>query len=914
MLSDDVRAVPGERPVASIGYEHPAAEDVFICGSWSHWRVRHTMHKERNAWVLDVRKLKIPPGRHEFKFLPDGEWERGANRIMHVNRSGILQRPPDIVTAARLETLNEIHVHLKPPVKDEHAVKVSIAPNVTVSSLEWVRNKGNRSRYGYAVVGDHVTFCFDEILYDTQIPASERVTVAGTFNGWNSNHEAWRLGDYDDDGRWEGTFPLRDVTRNGDGEMAQFKFVVNGERWMEVPAAAPNRIQLRDHTNLAFDPRVSRGTTLRITTRETLSLSQNYTVTLTGIAPKPIRHEVSPGSILDTLASSKPLGVTLDKQARTTTYRLFAPRARRVDLCFFEGPTASSPPLQTIDMRLDTTDGVWEAVCPELHTGRYYAFKIDGPRGAGESFDYDTPVGDPYARAAVHEHGNSIVIDPDASNAWFAGWTDAGFKAPPSENAVIYEAHVRDLTIDDSAGVPAARQGKYTGLVTPGGRASVLTHLRALGINMVEFLPVCEFANGIDEHGWGYNTTSFFAPEASYGTIPAKGSQYYEFKQLVNDLHREGFGVILDVVYNHIGSPNVFYAIDRKYYFRQGLDFTLSNYSGCGNDVRTESPMMRRLIVENVLYWMREFHVDGFRFDLAELIDMDTLRQVEREARAVNPNILLISEPWSFRGNHKQQLKGTAWAAWNDEFREPAKAFAKGNPDREALKRAIQGSVQSWTAHPMQSVNYLESHDDMCLADELSSDPKHDARNMTDDDAARNRLAATVLMTSLGIPMIAQGQEFLRSKHGIHNTYNKGDEVNALRWQDRNRPLATLTLDYYRGLTRLRSSPEGRAFRMRKSPPADYYTWIEPKFNGALGYVVNGKGEHGGASFAVLLNAMRRPVRFPFDVLEREWVLVGDGGRIDMAGIPNTSATARSADGTLTISVPALSSRIYMAK
>ncbi|MBT3194578.1 MAG: hypothetical protein HN341_18685, partial [Verrucomicrobia bacterium] len=569
---------------------------------------------------------------------------------------------------------------------------------------------------------------------------------------------------------------------------------------------------------------------------------------------------------------------------------------------------------KAVHAMLRDSDGVWEVALPELMAGAYYAFRIDGPTGAGEGFNPRSAFGDPYARAAAHSHNASIVIDPDATNEWFDGWDDQQYRAPRLEDVVVYETHVRHLTAHASSGVAAPLRGLYGGVSATLGTGTGLDHLRRQGINMIEFMPVSEFDNGISDHGWGYNPAFYAAPEASYAGKPLKGSQYYEFKTMVDFLHNQGFGVILDVVYNHIGSPNVFHAIDRKYFFRQNQEFILSNFSGCGNDVRTEAPMMRKFIVDNILYWMREHHVDGFRFDLCELIDMETLHEIEKQARALNPNVILISEPWSFRGNHKQQLKGTGWSAWNNSFREPVKHFLMGHGDREAVIKAIRGSVDEWTAYPLQSVNYLESHDDMCLTDELSTDPKKDGTKLTDELAAKSRLGATLLYTSLGIPMIAEGQEFLRSKFGIHNSFNDGDRVNALRWKDRDRPLARKTQEYYAGLAQLRTSPMGGAFKVGASIPLDHYRWIRPREKAALGYMVNVDGTSEGAAFVVLVNACKRSVGFDVRFPAGQWVQVGDGGQINEAGIPGKVLPPRGPGGECHVLVPKMSSQIFMRR
>jgi pullulanase/glycogen debranching enzyme len=501
-------------------------------------------------------------------------------------------------------------------------------------------------------------------------------------------------------------------------------------------------------------------------------------------------------------------------------------------------------------------------------------------------------------------------MDPEETNRWFAGWTDQDYRLPKHEDIVIYEMHVRDMTKHPSSHVGKSIAGKYEGLIASEGSGAALDHLKSLGVNVIELMPVQEFANGEDRYDWGYGPGFYFAPEASYGRQPLKGSQFYEFKNLVNELHNRGFGVIVDVVYNHVGGVNVFNLIDRRYHFRFNPDFSPSNFSGCGNDVRTEAPMMRRLIVDSVVHWMKEFHVDGFRFDLAELIDMETMMAIRDAARAVNPDVLLISEPWSFRGENKRELTGTGWSAWNNDFRYAAKDFVQGKRNRDWLQKCITGSVEIWAANPLQPINYVESHDDMALADELCTRPDRDGRHLQENDVAANRLAATVLFTSLGIPMMNAGQEFVRSKRGISNTYDRGDAINAIDWNDRSRPLAAETLNYYTDLLRLRLSSEGAAFRASERPPHGYYRWILPQDQQSLGYIVNVPRVHGGAGFIVLLNSGGDASEFNVPFPAGRWRLIGNGRLIQIEGLADEPDVEGPKERV--VRVPPMSSYIFI--
>lgn len=302
--------------------------------------------------------------------------------------------------------------------------------------------------------------------------------------------------------------------------------------------------------------------------------------------------------------------------------------------------------------------------------------------------------------------------------------------------------------------------------------------------------------------------------------------------------------------------------------------------------------------------------MNGFRFDLAELIDLETMMAIRDAARAVNPKVLLISEPWSFRGENKAQLTGTGWSAWNNDFRYACKDFVAGRGDREWMRNCIFGSVDTWASDPLQPVNYVESHDDMTLADELCTAPGHDGRNLIESDVKQNRLAATLIFTSLGIPMLAEGQEFLRSKRGISNSYNKGDVINALNWEDRDRPLAREALAYYRGLIQLRNSPKGASFRVAERPPPSYYKWLRPNEKHALGYIVNAPQMHKGNGFIVLVNASADPVNFAVPVPAGTWRMIGDGETLNPDGLEGKPVVSRPRKAS--ISVPGISSVILM--
>jgi len=923
VLTKELRALPGINPTPVLRYADPAAKKVEIAGNWNLWTNRYALVKKDLEWQMDISTLGLKPGRHEYKFVVNGAWETGENREFYVDDNGMLIRPPDVVVKALHESDNEILVFLNKTVRSSDKISVSFESGLPVKELQVATGSEEGRSRGYIITAGTITFIFDPAAYGIHLKPSDKVVVAGNFNYWDGSGGGqghWIMKDRNGDGVWELSTTLEGLRKPAGEPEFIFKFVVNGNQWLQPPGDAINAVaDASNNRNLKIDPSATGSSILKVITAEPIPFDQLQVLIIEGLADRKVWHQVTPGSALNKLVSDKQLGVTLNREQNATTYRLFAPRASSVYLNLFDTPEyeVNKPthkrltPRERFPMWRDPADGVWEVTLLGLDIGEYYSFNIDGPAGRGEGFQPLDFVSDPYGLAAAHAENNTIVIDTEATNKYFGGWTDQDYKAPEPQDMIIYEAHVRDLTMHPSSKVPAHLRGKYAGIIATTGQGTGLDHLKDMGVNMVEFLPVQEFNNGVGEFNWGYTTTHYFAPEASYGREPLKGSQFYEFKNLVNEMHRQGLGVILDVVYNHVGWPNLFAHIDRKYFFRLTPTYDYLNFSGVGNDFKSESPMARKFIVDNIKFLAREFKLDGFRFDLAELIDIETLLEAKREAEKINPRIIMISEPWSFRGNHKDQIKGTGYAAWNNDFRYAGKDFARGRASKDWMKKVIAGSTDLWTANPLQSVNYVESHDDMALADVLSSRPDKDGRELNEFDAQMNRISATLVFLSFGIPMINEGQEFMRSKRGISNTYNRGDGVNALRWTDRDRPIAAETMSYYRDLIRLRSSDEGRAFRVKTTPPPDYVKWIDGATSDKnLGFMLNAPRIHPGNSFVVLLNSETKPESFEVNLPAGNWRVIGDGTKIEMDGIDSYEKI--TGPRTVTLRVPSVSTLILM--
>ena len=587
--------------------------------------------------------------------------------------------------------------------------------------------------------------------------------------------------------------------------------------------------------------------------------------------------------------STKPLGANFENG--NTVFRVFAPNAVKVNLVIFKNYADEQGEefLMTKD-----TDGVWEVQISEERKNIYYGYRITGADDGISMCDPSIVVADPYSRAVVTKNNyrhpaKTLLLDTGYD------WEGDTWIQTPIQDLVIYEMHLRDMTVHPSSG--AEKGGTYLGLVEE-GKTGGLDYLLDLGVNGVELLPCQEFANievpfkdetapvyntwnPYARNHWGYMTSYFFAPESYYatdGTVEpekycgADGRQVREFKDMVKSLHKKGVAVIMDVVYNHCSEYdfNPFKYIDKKYYFRLNEKGEFLSKSGCGNDFMTERPMARRMILESVKFWMTEYHIDGFRFDLAYLLDEETCKEIIAEARKINPNVIIIAEPWG-DGYAPDYFSRIGWAAWNDKIRNGVKGqnpfdnpgYIFGRWERgtrpENLKMFVLGTTVEdggLFQKPEHSVNYLESHDDHTFGDfvriatgtvsaeSIITDMEKHVR-LTDQQMKISKLGALFLFVSQGPVMIHEGQEFARSKVIAptdaldpnvgkidHNSYNKDNETNWINYKHReiNREL----YDYYRGLIQLR-----RKYPALRKAPRENVHFLPHENQFAFGFMID---------------------------------------------------------------------------
>ncbi len=662
-------------------------------------------------------------------------------------------------------------------------------------------------------------------------PAVHRVYVAGPFNGWQAavGDEHWQLKPAVLEGEkvllWSG--PADRVVK---GEDLRFKFVTDENLWLLPPDDAPNCV--RDETgniNRFIDPGRTGAHLWRFALGGALDLAGVWTVAA-GAGASSGSLPLLPGEFFFELATDLPLGAVVSSQA--TTFRIFAPRAEAVTLhtCpdLAHRKSASTYPL-TRRGDAQGAAGAWEVELDQNLHGWFYWYSIEAlDQGTGSRTEKGDVL-DPYALATFDRGGPGIVLD----RRW-VGAGDSGFKTPAWQDLIIAEVHVRDLTAKAPVKLGAAERRGFSGLAK--WVESPDFYLHHLGVNCVELQPVQEFDNKTtEEYHWGYMTNAFFAPESSYSQSPAEASGVRELQQVVKAFHARGMAVILDVVYNHVGEPAHLLAIDRLYYFEQDLEGNLANWSGCGNDVRAGAAMAKRLIIDSCTHLMEAYGVDGFRFDLAELLGVDVLKEIEAALKRVKAGVILIAEPWSFRGHIAGVLRDTGWASWNDGFRNFLKEYVRGAGPAERLEYFLRGSPWYFAKWPAQTVNYTESHDDRTWIDSITENPGFDGTNPTPNDVRRTHLMASVLFMSVGIPMLAEGQDFLRSKGGLGNTYQRGD-VNALDYKRLYRNLATHA--YFADWIAFRRSARGRLLRHFSRPSETYFRFFNAGGN-ALAVVAN---------------------------------------------------------------------------
>ncbi|MFZ2575247.1 MAG: type I pullulanase [Trichococcus flocculiformis] len=542
------------------------------------------------------------------------------------------------------------------------------------------------------------------------------------------------------------------------------------------------------------------------------------------------------------------LGALYEKEG--TLLRVWTPTAKSVEVWIYADDSFKGPSTK-IEM-VQKPKGIFEAYLPGDQHGTIYVYKILFLNNR-ESISVD-----PYARATTVNGMKSVIADLNRTNP--DGWGERlpAFGLP--EEAIIYELHIRDFSISETSGI--VNKGKFLGLTekntqNASGRKTGLDYLIDLGITHIQILPMFDYAT-VDEanltepqYNWGYDPLNYNVPEGSYSTDPFDPfNRIFELKQMIRTLHDNGLRVIMDVVYNHVYDPKD-QALERTvpgYFYRYNADGSLANGTGVGNDTASERHMMRKYIIDSVKYWAKEYHLDGFRFDLMGIHDSVTMNAIREALDKIDPSIIIIGEGWEMSTPLPEDLKASQRNAqampriahFNDSIRialkgsdfgdEKDRGFISGkNYLEDLLLRNIKGAMHlsshSSYVDPEQVIQYVEAHDNLTLYDKLLRSNPDDSEEVR---IKRHTLATSIVLLSQGVPFIHGGQEFLRTKAGVANSYQSPDEINQFEWER----VTTFqeSVAYVKGLIALRKSEY--LFRLHTHEEIDaHFTTLSENFN-----------------------------------------------------------------------------------
>lgn len=588
----------------------------------------------------------------------------------------------------------------------------------------------------------------------------------------------------------------------------------------------------------------------------------------------------------------------------STIFKLWSPVSNQVRVQFYkEGNGGTS---FATHYMIEKPLGLWTVEVPGDHQGTYYTYQtqVDG------QWLEETPG--IYAQATGVNGERAMVVDLSVTNP--EGWTkDQGPSLVLPNEAIIYELHIRDMSIHPESGIK--NKGKYLGLTESetqgrGGVSTGIDHIKDLGVTHVHLLPafdhysINETKLDSAQFNWGYDPKNYNVPEGSYSSNPYQAEvRIKEFKQMVKAFHDRGIGVILDVVYNHTGvTINSNFNLEVPgYYYRHREDGSYSDAAACGNETASERTMMRKFIVESVLYWAKEYHIDGFRFDLMGIHDVTTMNQVADRLKQINPNIFVYGEGWTAgdsplpmedRGIKINIPKMPQVTAFSDDLRDALKGsvfddqstgFVSGAENTESsIQFGVVGCIQHpqidydninyskapWTIEPWQSINYVSCHDNHTLYDKLTIS-RPDTSN--EERKAMDLLAMAVVMTSQGAAFLHAGGELLRTKKGEHNSYNLPDSINQIDWNWKVEHADVF--QYYKNLIALRKAHP--AFYMKSAEDVRRYLSFETVENGVISFQLK---DHANGdvwkNILVIYNARTEPMPY---LLEDEWAMAVSG-------------------------------------
>lgn len=642
------------------------------------------------------------------------------------------------------------------------------------------------------------------------------------------------------------------------------------------------------------------------------------------VEEKKVNYQTYAAELDKTSYSGDDLGAVWSE--KSTTFKVWAPKASSVKLNLYEHGSdeeGEAGSIATKTMELDKKTGVWSVTVDGDIAGKYYTYSV-------KNGDNVTETGDVYAKACGVNGKRSMVVNLGSTNP--DGWDrDVHVTVSNPTEASVWEVSVADFSSSESSGVSSEHRGKFLAFTEEGttvdgiqgGTSTCVDYLKRLGIKYVQIMPFYDFGS-VDEskdimsqYNWGYDPVNYNCPEGSYSTNPYDGNvRIKECKQMIQALHNAGIGVIMDVVYNHTYSTDsVFQNTVPNYYYRMNEDGTFSNGSGCSNDTASEHKMFRKYMIDSVTYWAKEYHIDGFRFDLMGLHDVETLNQIRAALdnlydNGIGKKIIMYGEAWNMptaadegtvmaNQSNLKQLDSRI-GAFDDTIRDAIKgstggtdkAFIQEGSRKADLKTGVSGQsnhTSGWANVTSQCVTYASCHDNLCLYDKLVDSVygrDSEYRKRYEDLVAMNKLSAAIVMTSQGIPFMYAGEEFARSKDGDENSFSSSREENMLDWNNVNK--YSDIVEYYRGLMQIRE--EFAAFKDSTDKSANAINYLSDLPKTVVGYTLENTEQGKWNKVCVLFNGGDEAQTIKVD---GEWVIVADN---ETAGLRNLGTASGSVE------------------
>ena len=916
--------IVGESSV-TFNYGDNSAESVSVAGSFNGWNATATPMTKNAEGIWTVTVDGLEAGEYQYKFVVNGEnWVLDPmNGNVATESDGNKNSAFYILSSEEEDDDNTVTINIHYTRSDSNYDGWNLW--VWGSALDGRRVDFETTDENGAVVA---TIVLENAREHQNISFKERLSVEG--NDWKEQAPSDRTIDLSTvvSGTIDYYIPEckcvygDDVIRKNKIKSVDLDYD-NGVINVTSVQAIPNAEKALKLVKTVDGESVDVGATIEaVGSKYSLSLPEGVELKLSELYQYQVDYYGSPYAIaIDAAYASdkfaeeytyggKDLGAVIS--GNTTTFKVWAPTATAVSVKLYKSGTEGTEDLiNTVEMSGGTVadKGVWTATVDENLNGTYYTYlvHVDGE---------DVEAVDPYARTTGVNGNRGMVIDLDSTDP--DGWANDTNpnKVTSQTDAIIYELHVRDFSIDDSSGM--TNKGKYLAFTENGTTVpstSITTgvdYLADLGITHLHLLPVYDYGS-VDEttsnkFNWGYDPKNYNVPEGSYSTNPYDGEvRVNEFKKMVKSLHDHDISVVMDVVYNHVydASTFSFNNIVPGYFSRKN-----SNASGCGNDTASEREMVRKYIVESVMYWHEEYHIDGFRFDLVGLLDVETINEIVKTVHTCCPDVIFYGEGWDMDGTNREP--GTAMAKQGNASKTPGFAYFS-----DSIRNGIAGRNGSstgfvsgagngasmatewmakpwWTSNPEQVIQYASCHDNYTLIDKLVISTKSGTIN--DEIIKMNNLAAAFYMTSQGVPFIHAGEEFLREKLYANgdreeNSYNKGDEVNHIEWSNLTKANYAANSEYYKGLIAFRQAHPALRYSTATKVKDNVQTYSDA--GNLIVMRVDGNGA-GDDDIFVIFNANKsaQTVTLP----EGEWTININGEQAGTASL-GTATGSVSVDG-----------------